>query len=294
MQIAVAGAGIGGLAFAALAAQAGRNVTLVERFQAPGPVGSGLVIQPVGLAVLDQIGAGDQARVLGAPIARMLGHAVGRRGAVLDVSYRSGAPGLAIHRAALFDTLWQAVQRAAVPVITGAEVIAVPPQGAGRSLTLADGRQLGPFDLVVDAAGAGSHLSPLTARPLRYGAVWANLRWPEGCNLPPDQLRQRYRGAAQMMGVLPIGRMQPGGPTMATLFWSLPVAGMQAWRDGGVAAWAAQARDLWPEAEAFTAQITDLAQFTPARYTHGTLRRPHAPGLVQIGDAAHRASPQLG
>ena len=58
MKIAVVGAGIGGLAFAALAAQAGRDVTLIERFQAPGPVGSGLVIQPVGLAVLDRIGAG--------------------------------------------------------------------------------------------------------------------------------------------------------------------------------------------------------------------------------------------
>ncbi len=33
---------------------------------------------------------------------------------------------------------------------------------------------------------------------------------------------------------------------------------------------------------------------TQARYAHGTLRRPLAPGLVHIGDAAHRASPQLG
>ena len=31
-----------------------------------------------------------------------------------------------------------------------------------------------------------------------------------------------------------------------------------------------------------------------ARYTHGTLRQPHKPGIAFIGDAAHRASPQLG
>ena len=31
-----------------------------------------------------------------------------------------------------------------------------------------------------------------------------------------------------------------------------------------------------------------------ARYSHGTLRRTTAPGFAIIGDAAHRASPQLG
>ena len=33
---------------------------------------------------------------------------------------------------------------------------------------------------------------------------------------------------------------------------------------------------------------------TAAFYSHGTLVRPYGDGLVHIGDAAHRASPQLG
>ena len=294
MKIAVVGAGMGGLAFAALAAQAGRDVTLIERFHAPGPVGSGLVIQPVGLAVLDRIGAGNTARALGVPIARMLGHAAGRRIPVLDVSYRPQAPGLALHRAALFSCLWQAAQAAGVPVVTDATVLAAPLEGAQRRLILADGRHLGPFDLVVDASGSSSALSALKARQLAYGAVWASVPWPDDSPLPGDQLRQRYRGAAQMMGVLPIGQMQPGGPRLAALFWSLPVTQIEAFRAAGLAVWQAQARALWPEAEPFTAAITDLGQFSAARYAHGTLRRPHAPALVQIGDAAHRARPQLG
>ena len=94
MKIAIIGAGIGGLAMACLLADQGRDLTLIERFAEARPIGSGLVIQPVGLAVLDRIGLGEAARALGAPITAMLGHAGPR--AVLDVAYRRGSPGLGV------------------------------------------------------------------------------------------------------------------------------------------------------------------------------------------------------
>ncbi|WP_313350216.1 FAD-dependent monooxygenase [Paracoccus sp. (in: a-proteobacteria)] len=105
-RIAIAGAGIGGLAAAALLAREGHDVTLFERFSAPRPLGSGLVIQPVGLAVLDLIGAGEDVRRLSSPIARMLGHEVRGRKA-LDVSYPASAPGrgsIARHCSVCFGT----------------------------------------------------------------------------------------------------------------------------------------------------------------------------------------------
>ena len=40
--------------------------------------------------------------------------------------------------------------------------------------------------------------------------------------------------------------------------------------------------------------LGSTARMTPARYSHGTLRKSYADRLVHIGDAAHRASPQLG
>ncbi|HEX5737995.1 MAG TPA: FAD-dependent monooxygenase, partial [Hydrogenophaga sp.] len=58
--------------------------------------------------------------------------------------------------------------------------------------------------------------------------------------------------------------------------------------------WRDEALALWPEVSPFLATITHVDQMTAARYAHGTLRQPYAPGLVFIGDAAHRASPQLG
>jgi 2-polyprenyl-6-methoxyphenol hydroxylase-like FAD-dependent oxidoreductase len=289
-RIAIIGAGMGGLAAAALLAQDGHAVTLYERFPTAKPVGSGLVVQPVGLAVLDAIGAGDEARSLGAPLTRMLGHS-GRRIA-LDVAYRSGQPGLAMHRAALFHCLWQAATRAGVTPTTGHTATGTRETPTGIHLTTDQGEH-GPFDLIIDASGAASTLSPLKSRPLPFGAVWAHVPWP-ATDLPSEELRQRYHRASRMAGILPIGCL-PGDPTpRAAVFWSLPTADLDAWPDKDLSDWKAEVTNFWPAMTPFLAHITDKAQLTPARYSHGTLRSPHSHRLSHIGDAAHRASPQLG
>ena len=292
-RIAIAGAGIGGLAAAAGFARLGHEVTVHDRFEAPGPVGSGLVIQPVGLAALHAVGAGDATEAQGNRIHRMLGREAlsGRR--VLDVSYDGpGDPrfGLAIHRAALFDALHGAALAAGARILPSHAVRSVE---AGR-LVFDNGRQSGPFDLVVDACGAGSPLSPLDARALSYGALWATVDWPEDTPLPRNELRQVYRGASKMLGVLPLGTVPDQQGRKAAIFWSLPAEGHAAWRAAGLEAWCAEACALWPDVAPFARQITDADRMTMARYSHGTLRRPHRAGVVHIGDAAHRASPQLG
>ncbi|PHQ99152.1 MAG: hypothetical protein COB39_05235 [Marinosulfonomonas sp.] len=145
LDIAIAGAGIGGLAAAALLAADGHNVVVFDQFAEPLPVGSGLVIQPVGQDVLAQIGALESAVNSGSRITRMLGHEAdnGRRG--LDVWYdRTGGGhrgffGLAIHRAALFRAIHKAALRAGAQIVPDARVTTA---SAGL-LTLADGRQEG-------------------------------------------------------------------------------------------------------------------------------------------------------
>lgn len=293
MDIAIAGAGVGGLAAAALLARAGHDVVVYDQFAAPAPVGSGLIVQPVGLMVLDRAGAGTAARACGAVVRRMIGHEATSGRPVLDVRYAlcgHAAAGLAIHRAALFDALHSAACAAGARIVTGHRVAAAQ---AG-SLSFSDGGQAGPFALVVDATGAGSPLSPLRARALPYGAIWGTVDWPDGCGLPDDQLVQCYRRADRMIGVLPIGTLSGSRIRKAAIFWSLPRQGHSAWLQRGLDDWRTESCTLWPGFEPFVEQITDPGQMTMASYAHGTLRRPWGDRLAIIGDAAHRASPQLG
>jgi 2-polyprenyl-6-methoxyphenol hydroxylase-like FAD-dependent oxidoreductase len=287
-RIAVVGAGVGGLAAAAFLHRGGHEVTLFERFAAPRPLGSGLVIQPVGLAVLEALGAGDMARAHGAAVARMRGNDGARR--VLAVAYPADAPGLAMHRASLFHVLWQVVQGLGVPVVTDATVTEAPLIAGKRRLS----GDHGAFDLVVDAAGAGSPLSPLQARALPFGAIWGHVPWPSDTRLSRNELAQAYRGAARMAGILPIGPLPGDDTPRAAVFWSMPVDQLDQWPQADLATWKAEVTQLWPAMADFLDGITSTTQMTTARYTHGTLARPYAPALVHIGDAAHRASPQLG
>ena len=275
----------------------GHHVRVFDQFEVPEPVGSGLVVQPVGQRVLDWLGAGAMARSLGAPI-NML-HGIEARSGVqsLRVRYDAGAPGrfgLGMHRASLFAALYQRLTALEVPVSMACKVIATSLNAGQRSVHLADGRVVGGFDLVVDALGAHSPLSALNPGPLPYGALWTTLRWPEGTDLPRDRLSQHYVAARRMVGVLPVGCL-PDDPTpQAAFFWSMRGDALADWQAQPLAAWRAEAQGIWPALAPFLAQITDPAQLTFARYAHGTLRKPWAEGLVHIGDAAHRTSPQLG
>ncbi|NPD15471.1 FAD-dependent monooxygenase [Xinfangfangia sp. D13-10-4-6] len=310
LKIAVIGAGMGGLAAASLLARDGHRVTLIERFESPRPLGSGLMVQPVGLAVLDELGQGDAARALGAPIRRMRGWsaqgldgtATGLTGAfhealqgrdALDVHYPPQEPAFAMLRASLFHVLWQAMQASDLQLITGETVVRALPYGGGRVLHSEHG-EIGAFDLVVDASGAGSALSPLRARALHYGAIWAHVPWPEASDMSQDQLRQRYFRASRMAGLMPIGSLPGESQRRAAVFWSMSRPELEQWGEDRFDAWKASASTFWPQMQPFLAGLTSASQMTPAFYSHGTLRRPYAPGLVFIGDAAHRASPQLG
>ena len=294
LRIAVAGCGPAGLAAALMLARDGHQVTIFERFAAPRPIGSGLMIQPTGQAVLRTLGLDTAIEAAGARIDRLFGRAMPSGRTVLDVRYAAldAGHGIGVHRAALFGILHDAVVAAGVPIRTGHRVTRVEPKAGLQWLTFDDG-QAGPFELVVDALGTSSPLAPPCGRVLPYGALWASLDWP-GEVFDQTALEQRYVRASRMTGVLPIG-LAPGRPNrQAAFFWSLRVDQVDAWRQAGLAAWKHEVLALWPETAILLDQITDPAQLTFAQYAHRTAPVPPTPGIVRIGDAWHSASPQLG
>src|SRR5690349_16174673 len=112
LDIAICGCGPAGLAAALLLHRASHRVQIFERFEQPKPVGSGLILQPTGLAVLRELQLLDRIVSLGARIERLFGRAVPSNRVVLNVRYSALGTGwraIGTHRAALFDALHEAV-----------------------------------------------------------------------------------------------------------------------------------------------------------------------------------------
>lgn len=297
LDIAVAGCGVAGLAAALLLQRQGHRVTVYERFDAPRPLGSGLMIQPTGLAVLVELGLAGNIAACSAPIDRI--HGCGASGeTVLDARYADlgvpGACGLGIHRASLFGALHDAALAAGIAVRTGHEVAASELVGGGRRLLFATADPSTVHDLVIDALGVASPLAEPGDGWLPFGALWTTLAWPADGPFDRGRLEQRYERASRMAGVLPIGPRRGSGRDELALFWSLRADAYERWGERGLDAWKAEFLDLWPDCAPLLAQIDDPAVLTFARYAHRTQRRPAAPHLVHIGDAWHSASPQLG
>lgn len=295
LSIGIAGAGIGGLAAAAMLARDGHAVTVFDQFDLPRAVGSGLMLQETGLAILGTLGLRDAAEACGAPISRLWGLSAETGRTVLDVRYaalRKRLCGLGIQRAALFDLLLGAAVGAGSRLAAGTRITAA--NGLTGLLVDAAGGAHGPFDLVVDASGVRSPLASAPTKELPYGALWATLPWPENGPFDADALEQRYESASKMAGVMPSGRPSPGALQSLTYFWSIRGDGHDAFRAAPLLHWKDAARALWPETAILIDQITDHDQLTFARYRHRTHWPATSGRLIHLGDSWHAASPQLG
>ena len=297
LDIAIVGAGVGGLAAAILLARAGHRVVVYERFVAARPLGSGLMLQPPGLAALGRLGLRAAIEALGARIERL--HGLNAKGGVVfDLAYADLAPGafgVGVHRAALHGALWDAFRASGAALETGWSVADVEAGADSRAHCLADGGRRSPgFSLVVDASGARSALgrraTAAQPRDFAYGAVWTSV--PD-TQIAPATLAQRYEAARVMIGHLPVGRVAAGAPPLAALFWSLKPADHPAWR-AGFEPWRGEVARRWPALGPALATLAGPDDFALASYVHFTAPRPFRGPLALIGDAAHATSPQLG
>lgn len=276
----------------------GHEVTIFEAFATPEPIGSGLLLQPSGLRALEVLGLSPRALDHGAVITRLSGKdEAGRH--VMNMAYdawKPGAFGLGIHRATLFDILFQGLSAAGVSLKAGVtiETIVDP-----RRPVLIDkaGVEFGPFDMAVIADGSASRLRqglfPRSRAPLYpWGAVWANA--VDATGQFSGALHQRYRAAREMLGVLPIGRSPDGDGDQVSVFWSMPREALDSFPQADFGDWQRKAIDLFPEAAPIIQSLEGPTDFAKATYRDVQLGRWSQGSTLLIGDAAHGTSPQLG
>ncbi|MEM6475281.1 MAG: NAD(P)/FAD-dependent oxidoreductase [Pseudomonadota bacterium] len=297
LDIAIAGCGPAGLAAALLLEAQGHRVTIFDRFDEPGPVGSGLMIQPTGLAVLERLGLADAIVERGARIDALKGLEEHGK-TVLDAPYSKlgieGAFGIGIHRASLFDVLYEAARARRITIETGRAVRGSTLDAQGRRLIFDDGSRSASFDLVVDASGWQTVFDTEPGGVLEFGALWASLPVRPDDPFAANLLEQRYRRAAQMVGVLPIGARSGGVGQEVAFFWSLRREDYPAWLETPLDEWKDEVLALWPDTGVLLDRIEKHEDLTFARYAHRTIDRPVSERMITIGDAWHSASPQLG
>jgi 2-polyprenyl-6-methoxyphenol hydroxylase-like FAD-dependent oxidoreductase len=302
LNIGIVGCGFAGAASAALLGRAGHRVTVYEEFQEPAAVGAGIVLQPTGMSVLAELGVLERVLSRGTRLDAL--HCLTPKGkTVVLLEYASlsaGLFGLGMHRGALFQILHEAALAAGVTLKRGATVSRIEegPENAqifGPARTL-----LSEHDLVVVANGARSDLRRASGlvrreRPYPFGALWFVARDP--ASFYRSRLRQIADGTRHFLGLLPTG-LGPVGvgqdEHQVSLFWSIRMDRVAAFREAGLAPWKAHVLRYDPEAAFVLDQIESVDQVLAAGY-HDVVMWPwHTRRRVFIGDAAHAMSPQLG
>ncbi len=296
MRIGIVGCGIAGQAAAISLARDGHAVTVFERAAEARPIGAGLLLQPSGLAALDRLSLAPAAIACGARVKRLFGRTARGR-VVMDLRYddvADGVCGLGIHRGALFGILHRAMRALGVGLELAFDVVAIEPLES-PCLIARDGRHAGPFDLVLDCAGA--HHSPSAAlrvrdTPYAWCALWTTCI--DRGDAFAETLQQRYDRASTMIGILPIGRAPDATGNHVAFFWSLRLGDFARLRADGLDALKACVLRVWPEAGPVLDEIVSFDQLVLATYRDVRLAPFHRGSVLALGDAAHATSPQLG
>lgn len=294
LNIAVIGAGIGGISAAIFLAGNGHNLTIFEKFPAAKPLGSGLLLQPPGQDVLDELGLLDVIKSKSATINAL--HSQNEKGKpILDLHYSNlegpERSGLGVGRALLHDTLLTKATACGVKFVLGAEISKIDAETGALSSSQ---KSFGKFDLIIIATGprdilVDQHIKR-SKRQYGWSCLWANVTLPADC--PSDQLGQHCKGSNHMIGLLPLSHKEDG-TTKAAFFWSLRSRRLADWRVQPYENFIAQVDRIWPSAARAIAPLSHI-DFSHAIYYDIRCKKPWNGKIIAIGDAIHGTSPQLG
>lgn len=298
LHVALAGAGIGGLAMATALGRAGHQGTVIERAPSLTEVGAGLQLSPNAMRALDALGVGEAVMAAGSrPEAVTLrlhrsGRQVYRMALGRTAETRWGAPYLHIHRADLLAILHRAALDAGAEIRTGIQVERAGDVRGGAALHTDAGRI--DADLVIGADGVRSVVrEALTSRG-----------------------RPRYSGFVAWRGTVPADRLPAGLLAPRCTVWMGPRRHLVTYplREGRLLNFVAvEEREAWTaegwsapgdpdalrasfhgwheEVGALFAAVDETYQW--GLFRHAPLARWHEGRVAVTGDAAHPTLPFL-
>jgi len=291
MRVGIAGSGSAGPAAAAFLARDGHEVTLFERASAKEAVGAGFLLQPTGMAVLEELGILKDLLPKTARINHLFCQNTSGT-TLLDLHYdelKEGLFGAGTYRPVLLDLLLDCAEKEGAEIRWDHEITT----REGKFLHDQKSQKHGPFDLILVCDGARSRLRSQSGIPARvdaypWGALWfIGKRTPE---FDPHTLWQAVEDAEWLNGYLPTGTEAD----FLSLFWSIRIAELKGWQSRPLQAWKDHVLQITPQAESFLEQISSMQDLQAATYYDVRMKHWHGDGIVVLGDAAHALSPQLG
>lgn len=286
LNIAVIGAGIGGVAVAAALGQRGSCVTVFERAPALTEVGAGLQISANGMVVLRALGVVGDVPPLAVRSAGTQLRDFRRGRPVLKIPPPKAGATWYFHRSDLLDLLVRSAKDAGVTFELGQTITDADPEtGAVRTFDGMERR----FDLVIAADGGQSRarkvLNPTGAARFSKQVAWrAVIPWQGGndeasavLSMGPGRHVVTYplRGGA-LMNIVAVEERQD---------WT-----KEGWRQEG------DPNDLRTRFADFGGDVHDILKQVEkthlwALYLHPVAERWHRDRLALLGDAAHPTLP---
>ena len=297
LKIAIIGAGTAGLASALFLSKQNHKIDLYEEFPNPESIGAGLLLQPQGLFVLNELGLLKKILATGSKVEALVGNNHKSR-AIMDFKYsdlHSGLFGVGIHRGQLFNTLFDKLNLADVNVLLEKKVLEIK-QAPQSAMVMTESTQV-EYDLVVVANGTWSSLTEKLKikkifKPYPWGALWKIFNDEE--QQFSHVLDQKYIKAHTMLGMLPTGVNPNTNKSCVSFFYSLKKDQYGLWKNQDIELWKEKVLSIWPALEAMLETVKSHDDLTYATYADHVMNHWHDHRIVVIGDAGHAMSPQLG